>query len=165
MPCSQQHPINFILLREVMRNGRIYHIPVQWLRTSVNHRMMQCVRPAAKIFTDFTRIVFGTAKLSRRCTARHGIDGLCTLLYACFAYQPSVWRQILHAAVKYSTVRTSKMVFENGIKNSRTECTACTAILKSVSRFQYGSGLTTSMPINPRTRLPPAWTLLVASTL
>ena len=34
------------------------------------------------------------------------------------------------------------------IKNSRTECTACTAVLKSGSHFQYGSGLTTSMPIN-----------------
>ena len=165
MPCSQLRPIGFIVLCENIRSGRICLSPVQQLHAPVNHRMVQCVQSAAKIFTDFTRIVFGTAKLSRRCTARHGIDGLCTLLYACFAYQPSVWRQILHAAVKYSTVRTSKMVFENGIKNSRTECTACTAILKSVSRFQYGSGLTTSMPIKPRTRLPPTWTLLVASTL
>ena len=90
---------------------------------------------------------------------------LCTLLYAGFVYQPSVQRQILHAAVKYSTMRSSKMVFKNGIKNSRTECTACTAILKSGSHFQYGSGLTASMPMNPRTRLPPTWTLLVASTL
>ena len=60
---------------------------------------------------------------------------LCTLLYAGFAYQPSVQRQILHAAVKYSTMRSSKMVFKNGIKNSRTECTACTAILKSIPHF------------------------------
>ena len=60
---------------------------------------------------------------------------LCTLLYAGFVYQPSVQRQILHAAVKYSTMRSSKMVFKNGIKNSRTECTACTAILKSGSHF------------------------------
>ena len=60
---------------------------------------------------------------------------LCTLLYACFAYQPSVQRQILHAAVKYSTVHTSKMVFKNEIKNSRTGCTACTAILKSIPHF------------------------------
>jgi hypothetical protein len=97
--------------------------------------MVQCVRLAAKIFTDFTSIDFGTAKSSRRCTAWYGKPAFCTLLYAGFAYQPSVQRQILHAAVKYSTVRTSKMVFENGIKNSRTECTACTAILKSVPRF------------------------------
>ena len=90
---------------------------------------------------------------------------LCTLLHAGFAYQPPIQRQILHAAAKYSTVRTSKDGFENGIKNSRTECTACTAVLKSVSYFQYGGGLTTSMPTNPRTRLPPTWTLLVASTL
>ena len=60
---------------------------------------------------------------------------LCTLLYAGFVYQPSVQRQILHAAAKYSTVRTSKMVFKNGIKNSRTGCTACTAILKSIPHF------------------------------
>jgi len=70
--------------------------------------MVQCVRPAAKIFTDFTSIDFYAAKLSRRCTAQYGIDGFCTLLYAGFAYQPSVQRQILHAAVKCFTVRTSK---------------------------------------------------------
>ena len=35
-------------------------------------------------------------------------DNLCTLLYAGSAYQPSVQRQILHAAVKCFTVRTSK---------------------------------------------------------
>ena len=165
MPCSQQHPISFIVLREVMRNGGKYHISVQQLRVSVNHRMVHRVRPAAKIFTDFTSIDFEAAKLSRQCTARYGKVSLCTLLYACFAYQPSVQRQILHSAVKYSTVHTSKMVFRNEIKNSRTECTACTAILKSIPHFQYGSGLTISMPTNPRTRLPPTWTLLVASTL
>ena len=165
MLCSQQRPTGFIVLRENIRSGRIYHNPVQRLHVSVNHRMVQRVRPAAKIFTDFTSIDFEAAKLSRRCTARYGIDGLCTLLYAGFAYRPPIQRQILHAAVKYSTVRTSKMVFKNGIKNSRTECTACTAILKFAPRFQYGSGLTTSMPMNPRTRLPPTWTLLVASTL
>ena len=148
-----------------MRNGGIYHIPVHRLHAPVNHRMVQCVRPAAKIFTDFTSIDFGTAKSSRRCTAWYGKPAFCTLLYAGFAYQPSVQRQILYSAVKHSAVRTSKMVFKNGIKNSRTECTACTAILKSGSHFQYGSGLTTSMPIKPRTRLPPTWTLLVASTL
>ena len=165
MLCSKQHPTGFTVLREVMRNGGIYHISVHRLHAPVNHRMVQCVRPAAKIFTNFTSIDFYAAKLSRRCTAWYGKPAFCTLLYAGFAYQPSVQRQILHAAVKYSTMRSSKMVFKNGIKNSRTECTACTAILKSVSRFQYGSGLTTSMPIKPRTRLPPTWTLLVASTL
>ena len=162
MLCSKQHPTGFTVPREVMRNGGIYHIPVHRLHASVNHRMVQCVRFTAKIFTDFTSIVFGAAKLSRRCTARYSIDGLCTLLYACFAYQPPIQRQILHSAVKCFTVRTSKMVFRNEIKNSRTECTA---ILKSGSHFQYGGGLTTSMPIKPRTRLPPTWTLLVASTL
>ena len=147
MPCTQQHPIGFIVLCENIRNGRICHSPVRRLHASVNHRMVQRVRPTAKIFTDFTSIDFGAAKLSRRCTARYRRALLCTLLYAGFAYQPSVQRQILHAAVKYSTVHTSKMVFRNEIKNSRTECTACTAILKSGSHFQYGSGLTTSMPI------------------
>ena len=152
MPCSQLRPIGFIVLCENIRNGRICHSPVQQLRISVNHLMVQCVQSAAKIFTDFTRIVFWTAKLSRRCTARYGKTDL---VYAGFAYRPPIQRQILHAAVKYSTVRTSKMVFKNGIKNSRTGCTACTAILQSVPRFQYGSGLTTSIPTKPRTRLPP----------
>ena len=162
MPCSQLRPIGFIVLCENIRNGRICHISVHRLHAPVNHRMVQCVQSAAKIFTDFTRIVLGAAKLSRRCTARYGIDGSCTLLYAGFVYQPPIRRQVLHSAVKYSTMRTSKMVFKNGIKNSRTECTA---VLKSGAHFQYGSGLTTSMPTKPRTRLPPTWTLLVASTL
>ena len=135
MPCSQLRPIGFIVLCENIRNGRIYHSPVQQLRISVNHRMVHRVRPAAKIFTDFTSIDFEAAKLSRQCTARYGKVSLCTLLYACFAYQPSVQRQILHSAVKYSTVHTSKMVFKNEIKNSRTGCTACTAILKSIPHF------------------------------
>ena len=164
MPCTQQHPIGFIVRHENIQNSRICHSPVQQLHASVNHRAVQCVRPAAKIFTDFTSIVFWGCKIA----AMYGSvqkKTLCTLLYAGFVYQPSVQRQILHAAVKYSTMRSSKMVFKNGIKNSRTECTACTAILKSGSHFQYGSGLTTSMPIKPRTRLPPTWTLLVASTL
>ena len=73
--------------------------------------MVQCIRFAAKIFTDFTSIDFEAAKLSRQCTARYGKVSLCTLLYACFAYQPSVQRQILHAAVKCFTVRTSKSGF------------------------------------------------------
>ena len=132
MPCSQLRPTGFTVLREVMRNGGIYHSPVQQLHASVNHRMVHRVRPAAKIFTDFTSIDFEAAKLSRQCTARYGKVSLCTLLYAGFVYQPSVQRQILHAAAKYSTVRTSKMVFKNGIKNSRT---GCTAILKSIPHF------------------------------
>ena len=165
MPCSQLRPIGFIVLCESIQNGRIYSNPVQRLHASINHRIVQCVRLAAKNFTNFTSIDFGAAKLSRRCTARYGKPAFCTLLYADFAYQPPIQRQILHAAVKYFAIRTSKMVFKNGMKNSRTECTACTAILKSIPHFQYGSGLTISMPTKPRTRLPPTWTLLVASTL
>ena len=49
--------------------------------------------------------------MSHRCTAWYGKPAFCTLLYAGFVYQPSVQRQILHAAVKYSTVRTSKSGF------------------------------------------------------
>ena len=86
MPYSQQHPIGFIVLREVMRNGGIYHIPVQQLHISVNHRAVQCVRLTVKIFMNFTRIDFKTEKLSRRCTARYGKTDFCTLLYAGFAY-------------------------------------------------------------------------------
>ena len=65
MPCLQLRPIGFIVLCESIRNGRICRRQVQRLRASVNHRMVQSVRPAAKIFTDFTSIVFGAAKLSR----------------------------------------------------------------------------------------------------
>ena len=68
----------------------------------------QCVRPAAKIFTDFTSIDFGTAKSSRRCTAWYGKPAFCTLLYPCFACQPPIRRQVLHSTVKCFTVRTSK---------------------------------------------------------
>ena len=72
--------------------------------------MVQRVRPAAKIITDFTSIDFEAAKLSRRCTARYGIDGLCTLLYASVRRfcVPAVGsaadftrcREILHDALK-----------------------------------------------------------------
>ena len=58
MPYSQQHPISFIVLGEVMRNGGIYHIPVQWLHTTVNHRTVHCVRLTVKISMNFTRIDF-----------------------------------------------------------------------------------------------------------
>ena len=103
--------IGFIVLCENIRSGRICRNPVQQLHASVNHRMVQCVRPAAKIITDFTSIDFEVAKLSRRCTAWYGKPAFCTLLYAGFAYQPSVQRQILHVDVKYSTVLTSKSGF------------------------------------------------------
>ena len=111
MPCTQQPPIGFIVLREVMRNGGIGYIPVQRLHTLVNHRMVQRVRLAAKIFTDFTSIDFYAAKLSRRCTARYGKADLCTLLYAGFAYRMPIQRWILHSTVKYSTASTSKSGF------------------------------------------------------
>ena len=73
--------------------------------------MVQCVQSAAKIFTDFTSIDFEAAKSSRRCTAWYGKPAFCTLLYAGFAYRPPIWRQILHAAVKCFTARTSKSGF------------------------------------------------------
>ena len=44
--------------------------------------MVQCVRPTTKIFTDFTSIDFEAVKIGCPCTARYGIDGLCTLVYA-----------------------------------------------------------------------------------
>ena len=85
-------PIGFIVLREVMRNGGIYHIPVQRLHSLMNHRAVQCVRFAAKIFMNFTRIDFRAEKMSRLCTARYGKADFCTLLYAGFAYRTSIQR-------------------------------------------------------------------------
>ena len=111
MLCSQQHPTGFIILREVMRNGGIYRIPVQWILTSVNHRAVHCIRLAVKIFMNFTRIDFSTEKLSRLCTARYGKADLCTLLYAGFVYRTPIQRQILHDAVNCFTKGTSKTVF------------------------------------------------------
>lgn len=49
-------PIGFIVLCESIRNEKKRRSPVQRLHASVNHRMVQCVRPTAKIFTVFTRI-------------------------------------------------------------------------------------------------------------
>lgn len=111
MPCSQQRPASFIVLRENMRNGGIGYIPVQRLHTLVNHRMVQRVRPAAKIITDFTSIDFEAVKIGCPCTALYGKTGSCTLLYAGFVYRMPIQRQILHSAVKYSTAGTSKIVF------------------------------------------------------
>ena len=56
-------------------------------------------------------LFFGAAKLSRLCTAWYGKPAFCTLLYTCFACQLPIRRQILHAAVKCFTVRTSKSGF------------------------------------------------------
>jgi hypothetical protein len=78
MLCSQQHPTGFIILREVMRNGGIYRIPVQWILTSVNHRAVHCIRLAVKIFMNFTRIDFRDEKLSRPCTAKTASVRFCT---------------------------------------------------------------------------------------
>ena len=72
MPCLQLRPIGFIVLCESIRNGRICRRQVQRLRASVNHRMVQSVRPAAKIFTDFTSIDFEAVKIGCPCTARYG---------------------------------------------------------------------------------------------
>ena len=111
MPCSQQHPIGFIVLREVMRNGGIYHIPVQRLYTPVNRRTVHCVQHIVKIFMNFTRIDFKAEELSCLCTARYGKADFCTLLYAGFAYRMPIQQQILHDAVNCFTKRTSKTVF------------------------------------------------------
>ena len=111
MPCTQQPPIDFIVLREFMRNGGIGYIPVQRLHLSVNHWAVHCVRLTVKIFMNFTRIDCRAEKMSRRCTALYGKTGSCTLLYAGLAYRSPIQRQFLHAAVKYSTAGTSKIVF------------------------------------------------------
>ncbi len=111
MPCSQQPPIGFIVLCEVMRNGGIYRISVQQLHSLVNHRAVHCVRPVAKIITNFTSIGFEAVKIGCPCTALYGKTGSCTLLYAGFAYRTSIQRQILHLTVKCFTVRTSKNGF------------------------------------------------------
>ena len=94
-----------------MRNGGIYHISVHRLHAPVNHRMVHRVRPAAKIFTDFTSIDFKAEKLSRLCTARYGKADFCTLLYAGFAYRMPIQQQILHYAVNCFTKRIGKTVF------------------------------------------------------
>ena len=150
MPCSQQHPIGFIVLCENIRNGRICHSPVQQLRISVNHRMVHRVRPAAKIFTDFTSIDFEAAKLSRQCTARYGKVSLCTLLYACFAYQPPIQRQILHSAVKYSTVQNWFPGDNNtgGILNFVTKRALCEGENSKMSwtQSETGSAITWKYP-------------------
>ena len=111
MPCTQQPPIDFIVLREFMRNGGIGYIPVQRLHLSVNHWAVHCVRLTVKIFMNFTRIDFSTEKLSRLCTARYGKADLCTLLYAGFVYRTPIQRQILHDAVNCFTKGTSKTIF------------------------------------------------------
>ena len=111
MPCTQQHPIGFIVLREVMRNVGIGYIPVQRLHASVNHQMVQCVRPAVKIFMNFTSIDFEAVKIGCPCTALYGKTGSCTLLYAGFVYRTPIYRQILHAAVKHFTASTGKTIF------------------------------------------------------
>ena len=77
----------------------------------VNHRAVQCVQFAVKIFMNFTRIDFSTEKLSRLCTARYGKADFCTLLYAGFAYRMPIQQQILHYAVNCFTKRIGKTVF------------------------------------------------------
>ena len=72
MPCTQQHPIGFIVRHENIQNSRICHSPVQQLHALINHRMVYCVRPAAKIITDFTSIDFEAVKIGCPCTARYG---------------------------------------------------------------------------------------------
>ena len=111
MPCSQQRPIGFIVRHENIQNGRICRNPEQRIHASVNHLMVQCVRPTAKIFTVFTRIDFRAEKLSRLCTARYGKADFCTLLYAGFAYRMPIQQQILHYAVNCFTKRIGKTVF------------------------------------------------------
>ena len=116
MPCSQQRPASFIVLRENMRNGGIGYIPVQRLHTLVNHRMVQRVRPAAKIFTDFTSIDFEAAKLSRQCTARYGKTDLVYVAVRWFCVPAadsadnfSPCRELLHQTHKQNRILRMKL--------------------------------------------------------
>ena len=111
MPCSQQHPAGFILLREIIRNGGIYYVPVQRLHTLVNHRAVYCIRLAVKIFMNFTSIDFEAVKIGCPCTARYGNADFCTLLYAGFAYQLLIQQSIFHPVVNCFTKRTGKTLF------------------------------------------------------
>ena len=78
MPCTQQHPISFIVLREVMRNGGICRSSVQWLHTLVNHRAVHCIRLAMKIFMNFTRLDCTVPFLaSYRHSVHSGITAFC----------------------------------------------------------------------------------------
>ena len=90
IPCSYQHPIGFIVLCEVIRNGKIRRSSVQRLHVSVNHRAVHCIRLAGKIFMNFTRIDFRAEKMSRLCTALYGKADFRTLLYADFAYRAAI---------------------------------------------------------------------------
>ena len=114
MPCTQQHPIGFIVLCENIQNGRICRNPEQRIHASVNHLMVQCVRPTTKIFTDFTSIDFEAVKIGCLCTARYGKMDFCTLLYVLYAffhvlskYFGFCRRLFLYFAVKHLTENTS----------------------------------------------------------
>ena len=111
MPCSQQHPIGFIVLREVMRNVGIGYIPVQRLHTLVNHPLVYCVLSTAYFFAVFTSIDFEAVKIGRPCTALYGKADFCTLLYAGFAYQLLIQQSIFHLAANCFTKNTGKIVF------------------------------------------------------
>ena len=56
----------------------------------------------------FHKDCFWGCKIELSVYGVYGKPAFCTLLYAGFAYQPPIQRQILHAAVKCFTVRTSK---------------------------------------------------------
>ena len=84
MPCTQQPPIGFIVLREVMRNGRICRSPVQQLHALVNHRAVHCIRLAVKISMNFTRIDFNVPFLA---SYRHSVDSGITAFCCVHTYR------------------------------------------------------------------------------
>ena len=84
MPCSYQHPTGFIVLGGGGGGGKKHRSPVQRLHASVNHRMVQCVRPAAKTFTDFTRIDRETPVLASR---RHAVHRRITVFCCVHTYR------------------------------------------------------------------------------
>ena len=130
IPCTQQHSIGFIVLCENIRNGRICHSPVQQLRVSVNHRMVHRVRPAAKIFTDFTSIDFEAAKLSRQCTARYGKTDLVYVAVRWFCVPAadsadnfSPCREMLHQTHKQNRILRMKLKIDvQSVRRVRQFC-------------------------------------------
>ena len=84
MPCSQQYPIGFIVLREVMRNGGICHSSVQWIHTLVNHQAVHCIRLAVKIFMNFTRVDYTVTFLASH---RHSVHSRITVFCCVHTYR------------------------------------------------------------------------------
>ena len=84
-------------------------------------------------------------KLTQACllyTSMGSLNEIVTM-YLDYAERQAHRGNIMYMPVSYTHLDVykrqrcaqAKVIFENGIKNSRTECTACTAILKSSPHF------------------------------